>query len=260
MEHNIKIEANRIETAIDWSPHHHAFINPYNGCQAGCPFCFWLSEEGWEGRIQVRENIPEILDQELKDWPDDQFIYLGSVCDPFMDLDQVYGLTRSCLEIIQRHEIPLLITTSAMNSLIFRDVDLLMGMKKRVVIVVELSRIKQIEALNGGSGHVGIRNANQLSAMGFEVWATLSPILPEITDLDIVLKQLNPQIPVYIDSLQMEKDSIQARRTLEWINHDYPNLMELYKNIICSQDLSYFSELQKKYRDNPRVLTFPFQL
>ena len=59
------IEKVKADSAIDWSPHHHAYVNPYNGCTAGCPFCFWLSRQGWEGRIQIRENITELLENEL---------------------------------------------------------------------------------------------------------------------------------------------------------------------------------------------------
>ena len=79
---NFLIERVACEQAFDWSAHHHAFINPYNGCTAGCPYCFWLSQKGWENRIQIRENIVDVLDTALKTWDPKEFIYLGSVCDP----------------------------------------------------------------------------------------------------------------------------------------------------------------------------------
>lgn len=80
----MKYEEVQAEKALELSPHHHAYINPYTGCSMGCPFCFWLSMEGWEGRIGVRKNLPELLRRELKDWPKDEFLYLGSICDPLM--------------------------------------------------------------------------------------------------------------------------------------------------------------------------------
>lgn len=256
----MRVETVHADHAIDWSPHHHAFVNPYNGCPTGCPYCFWLSQPGWEGRIQVRENIPELLEQQLKSWPKDEYIYLGSICDPFMELDREYGLTRRCLELIRQCESPLLITTSAVNDVIFRDVDILTSMRQRVVIVVELSRIELMEDWNRGGRHIGIENANRLAEMGLEVWTTLAPILPQITELEAVLTALKPQIPVYIDSLQCKPDSIQARKTMDWICRDYPQNEEQYAKIVHQQDLSYFDEIRTKYKDNPRVMTFPYKL
>ena len=118
------IERVTCQESFDWSPHHHAFINPYNGCTAGCPFCFWLSQQGWENRIQIRENIASILDDTLKTWNPDEFIYLGSVCDPFMEIEREQRLSRECLEVIKRYGMPLLITTSATNDVIRDYVDL----------------------------------------------------------------------------------------------------------------------------------------
>ena len=59
--HKVKIEHIRVRHAIDYSPHHHAYINPYNGCPMDCPFCYWLDDPEWEGRLQVRDNIVEML-------------------------------------------------------------------------------------------------------------------------------------------------------------------------------------------------------
>ena len=72
------IEKVKADSAIDWSPHHHAYVNPYNGCTAGCPFCFWLSRQGWEGRIQIRENITELLENELREYDPKEFIYFSN--------------------------------------------------------------------------------------------------------------------------------------------------------------------------------------
>lgn len=159
------------EEGFNLSPHNHAFINPYDGCSMGCPFCYWLSREGWEGRIQVKMNIGNLLEEELRRWPKREFLYLGSVCDPFNELEGRYRLTKRCLEIIKKYEVPLVITSSAVNPVILDYVELLRSMKQRVVVVVELARIPYIEAaktggracrdypcepaLQGGTGSVG---------------------------------------------------------------------------------------------------------
>lgn len=254
------IEKTTVSSAIDWSPHHHAYINPYNGCTAGCPYCFWLSQEGWEGRIQIRSNIAEQLEPVLRTWPQNAFVYLGSVCDPFMELERTERLSLECLKLISKHEVPLLITTSALSCVVREYVDLLKAMKQRVIIVVELSRVNPIETFNRTGHHTGIDNANFLHEQGLEVWATLAPVLPHITDIDKVLDALNPAIPLYVDSLQCAAGGVQARKVMDWINSDYPEYKEEYARIVETQDLSYFAEVEAKAKNNPRMKFFPYDL
>lgn len=246
--------------ACDLSPHRHAFINPYNGCSMGCPFCYWLSQEGWENRIQVKMNIGELLEKELKTWPKDEFIYLGSVCDPFNEFEDQYRLSKCCLELIRKYEIPLVITTSAATPVILDYVEILHTMKQRVVIVVELARILFIDEMNRGGEHRGIVHANALCEAGLEVWATLAPILPEITDLGKVLSVLDSRIPVYVDSLNCDPNGIQGRRVMEWIRKEHEDLAWRYEEIIAKQDWSYFEQILKSNDGNGRIKTFPFQL
>ena len=254
------IERVTCKEAFDWSPHHHAFINPYNGCTAGCPFCFWLSQQGWENRIQIRENIASILDDTLKTWNPDEFIYLGSVCDPFMEIEREQRLSRECLEVIKRYGMPLLITTSATNDVIRDYVDLLKSMPQRVIVVVELSRLGLLREFNTGRTHAGIENANYLRSQGLEVWATVAPVLPGVTDLDAILEALNPDIPVYVDSLQCSFGSIQARKVMDWICKEHPHMEKEYNRIVNNQDTSYFDTLMDKYCSEGRLHRFPYNL
>lgn len=256
----MKIEHVQTDSAFDWSPHHHPFINPYNGCQGGCPFCFWLSQEGWEGRVEVRLNLPELLEKTLQDWPTKEFLYMGSICDPFMELDETYALTRECLKCVARHEVPLLITTSAEGRTIFRDLDILREIRPRLIVVIELARIKSLEWLQAGKSHPGICHANELRRAGFEVWTTLSPLLPNVADLGAVLDSLLPDIPVYIDRLECKPGTVQAKRILEWISRDYPQTLEQYKRIIYDNDSSWFERTLQEHRHNSRIHVFPFEL
>lgn len=257
---NFLIERVTCKEAFDWSPHHHAFINPYNGCTAGCPFCFWLSQKGWENRIQIRENIVSILDETLKTWDSDEFIYLGSVCDPFMEIERENRLSKGCLEVIKKYNIPLLITTSATNDVIREYVDLLKSMPQRVIVVVELSRLGLLREFNAGGLHAGIENANYLRSQGLEVWATVAPVLPGVTDLDAILGALNSDIPVYVDSLQCAFGSIQAKKVMDWICEEHPGLEAEYDKIVNNQNTSYYDVLMDRYSTEPRLRRFPFDL
>lgn len=254
----IKYEEIAAEKACDVSPHNHLFINPYNGCSMGCPFCYWLLFENWENRIQIKTNIAELLEAELKDWPKGDYCYLGSVCDPYNELEEKYQLTRKCLEIIKNHDIPLLITTSASNSTVLRDLDLLEHMK--VIVVVELARIPLVETMLNGGSHTGIANANALAEAGLTVYSTLAPLCPGVIELEPILERLNQRIPVYVDSLKCEKGGLLAERTLQWIHDCYPDRVEEYNRIINLQDSKYFEEILEYYNDNQRIKKFPYEL
>lgn len=254
------IEEIMVKHAIDFSPHHHAYLNPYNGCPMGCPSCFWLSREGWEGRIQVRKNIAVHLKEYLENSWDGSLLYLGSICDPFMALEKKYGVTGECLELLNEYQVPLLITTSAADDTVLNYLPVFESMKSRLTIVVELSRIPLIEEMNRGRCHKGIVNANLLMEADITTWTTLSPVLPGITDLGKVLKLLHPSIPVYVDRLVCEPGGIQQKKVMEWIQREYPDLAGQYEAIVMAGDDRYYKELLQKYWNNTRVRTFPFKI
>ena len=217
------VEEIKTDTVYELSPHHHAYINPYIGCSMGCPFCYWLKQDGWEGKIKVKTNLEELLEDKLKDWPKDEYLYLGSVCDPFNELEHKYHLSEKCLKVIAKYEIPVLITTSAATDVVLQYSDL-------------------------------------LQEKGIKVWTTLAPILPGITKLDQILNLLHKEIPVYIDKLDCNAEDILGKRTLKWIYEKYPELLKEYERIIKEHDFSYFSAIEKAYAENERVKKFPFQL
>ena len=105
-------------------------------------------------------NIVSLLEDYLSNRMDDGYLYLGSVCDPFMELEREYRLTGKCLELIRRYRIPLVITTSAASNVILDYIKILKSMESRVIVVAELSRIPFLEAMNGGGRHTRIDHAN----------------------------------------------------------------------------------------------------
>lgn len=175
-------------------------------------------------------------------------------------MEEQYGIAQECLKVIEKYQIPVLITSSAVQPVILKAAETLKQMKSPVILVTELARIPEVERMKRGENHRGIEHANQLKSMGLNVYATIAPICPGIIDLEPILKKLDTEIPVYVDSLQCAKDSIQENRVMEWIQRDYPELLGVYESIVMKKDLSYFEEILKTYGTDARVKTFPYDL
>ena len=98
-------------------------IDPYDGCQLCCPYCWQLSDENWNRNIYVNINIADLLKDRLASWDKKETVYLGSRCDPYMQIEKKYSLTRKCLSVLNELRINTMITTKSDNVLIFRDID-----------------------------------------------------------------------------------------------------------------------------------------
>lgn len=225
----------------------------------GCPFCFWLNIEGWEGKIEIRKNIPELLEASIPDFPQNEYLYLGSLCDPFNELEAEYRLTEQCLRVLLRHPVPLLITTSAVREIVLEEAALLRQIPSEKIVVVELARLPEIEKMKNGGIHKGIEAANRLKEMGLIVYATISPVCPGLIDVEPFLEALRDDIPIYIDSLQCGAGSIQTERMKQLLLTQYPQLYGMYQNILKG-DTSYFQEIINRYRGNKRIRTFPYEM
>lgn len=248
-----------VETAIEFSPHRHAYINPYNGCGMGCPFCYWLNDPCWEHRIQIRTNICERLEQALAKWDTGERISIGSVCDPFCEHEKKYRLTRRCLQLLANYQIPVLITTSATENIVREYLPLLESMRDRITVVIELARIPYLQAMERGMLHPGIENANFLHENGIRTWATLAPILPGITDVEQVGQRLSPAIPLYMEELKCKEDSTQGKRLLALIAGEYPQLLGTYQELLSHGGREYFEKIWEKHKDRYFLKRFPFE-
>lgn len=81
----------------------------------------------------------------------------------------------------------------------------------------------------------------------------ITPVLPGITDVDKMIECLKDDIPVYLDKLRIEKDSVQMSRMMDYIKINYPQLLHQYEEIIINNKDTYIEELREKYKDSKRV-------
>jgi DNA repair photolyase len=114
----------------------HYTLSPYVGCLIGCRFCYAQSRVGglralaglatapWGSYVDVRENAPEVLADELPRLAPRPVKLCPIVSDPYHAIEAREELTRRVLEVLGAHPgfPPLVLTRSA---LVLRDLPLL---------------------------------------------------------------------------------------------------------------------------------------
>lgn len=116
-------------------------MNLYRGCTHGCIYCDSRSKcyqinHDFED-IEVKQNAPELLERALRSKRKKCMIGTGAMCDSYMHCEEQLGLTRRCLELIDRYEFGLAIQTK--SDRILRDLDLLRSINQKAKCVVQMT-------------------------------------------------------------------------------------------------------------------------
>ena len=230
-------------------------IDAYVGCQLQCPYCFQMSNPNWSKDIFVRKNIAGILEEQLKEKSSGD-LYIGSLSDPYMPLEEKYHLTRKCLQVLSSSDIHTYITTKSDNKLILDDLDLLKSFKIPVTILLGLSNINQSDK---GADNVNIKVANTLIREGIDVRAFITPILPYVMNVDEIIGALDKNILIYLDKLRVMTKGNQDKKVYNWIKEKYPQYVKEYDKIIYGADESYYKKIMEKYCKDEHI-TFMFDL
>lgn len=227
-----------------------AIIDPYIGCQLQCPYCFQMNDLNWCKDIFVNINIASILEQQIKE-KEGADLYIGSKCDPYMQLEEKYTLTRKCLEILCNYDSHIYITTKSDNQLILRDFDLFKRFKNNITILLGLSNINQADK---GRNNVNIKIANELKIQGNDVWCFITPYLPYIMNLEPMIAAIDSNIPIHIDKLRVMTQGNQDKKIYKWIQDRYPQYRKEYERILFQHDETYYHDIIKKFRNDKRIV------
>ena len=180
-------------------------INPYQGCEHGCIYCYarpshayWGFSPGldFETRLIAKPNAAALLRTELSRpgyLPSP--ICLGANTDPYQPVERKLKLTRELLEVLLETRHPLTIITK--NALIERDLDLLQPLAEHGLLQVlisltsldsELSRRLEPRA---STPLRRLQTIRCLADAGIPVGVLIAPIIPALNDqyLEALLQQ-----------------------------------------------------------------------
>lgn len=165
-------------------------MNLYRGCSHGCIYCDSRSKcygftHDFED-IEVKENAPELLECALKSRRSKCMIGTGAMCDPYLHIEEKLGLTRRCLEIIDRYEYGIAIQTKSAR--ILRDMDLLQSINQKAKAVVQMTLTTYDENLcrklepNVSTTRERFEVLLRCKELRIPAMVWLTPILPFIND------------------------------------------------------------------------------
>ncbi|MFZ5955240.1 MAG: SPL family radical SAM protein [Nanoarchaeota archaeon] len=231
-------------------------INPYMGCQHDCKYCYAVFmkrfqniNDDWGKFVYAKINCPELLKKELeKNKPG--YIWMSSVCDCYQPIESKYKLTRKILETIKnspakdKFEIGIL-TKSA---LVKRDFDIMKDLNVEIGLSINTlneSFSKKIEP-SASLPKLRIETLKQAKESGFRTYGFISPVLPGITDLEELFRELQFCDYVWIELLNTKKSVLD--RLMPIIKKDFPDKMKNFE-LMLNNYADYYSTIKKQARE-----------
>jgi DNA repair photolyase len=176
-----------------------ASLNPYRGCEHGCPYCYarptheylgFSAGLEFETRIMVKEDAPDLLRRELSAprW-EPQSLALSGVTDPYQPVERRLEITRRCLEVLVELRNPVMVVTK--NHLVTRDVDYLAQLAAYgaatvaiTMTTLDTSLARHLEP-RASSPKRRLDAISRLAQAGIPVSVLMAPIVPAINDHEI---------------------------------------------------------------------------
>lgn len=171
-------------------------INPYRGCEHGCIYCYarptheylgFSSGLDFETKIMVKKDAPELLEKgfQSKSYTP-QVIILSGNTDCYQPVERKLQITRRLLEVFLKYKNPVGIITK--NSLIERDLDILIELSKLSLVGVTLSiptlnkEIASVMEPRTSTPSRRMQTVKNLSDAGIRVNVNIAPVVPGLTD------------------------------------------------------------------------------
>ncbi len=174
-------------------------INPYQGCEHGCIYCYARnSHEYWgfsagldfERKILVKHNAVQLLEHEFRKrsyQPD--LIMLSGNTDCYQPIERKLGITRSILELMVKYRHPVSIISK--NVLMRRDFDLLAELAALNLVSVAVTinslreEVRQKMEPRTATAAARLKLIEGLTRIGVPVMLMMAPIVPGINSDEI---------------------------------------------------------------------------
>ena len=174
-------------------------INPYQGCEHGCIYCYARPSHSYldlspgldfETKIFYKPGAAARLAEEwAKPGYSCEPITIGANTDPYQPAERTTCVTRELLELFREHAHPVNVITK--GTLVTRDLDLLSDLASRRLCSVAISlptmkrSLKRVMEPRVPSAEARLEAIERLSAAGVPVSVLYAPVIPAINDDEI---------------------------------------------------------------------------
>jgi DNA repair photolyase len=223
-------------------------INPYQGCEHGCIYCYARNTHEYYGfsagldferKIIVKRNAAELLEQYFnKKNYTPVCILLSGNTDCYQPIERRLKITRSLLQIFLKYRNPVSIITK--NNVILRDLDILTELGAMNLVHVNLSITSLNEQLRQkleprtvtGTGRLGV--IQKLSEKGIPVRVMVAPIIPGLNSNEIpdIIKAAADRGALAAGFTIVRLNGSISEIFTDWINKAFPDRAEKVLNMI----------------------------
>lgn len=220
-------------------------INPYVGCPNACKYCyasfmkrFTGHKEEWGSFIDIKKCEKQINVKRIEG----KSVFLSSVTDCYNVFEKKYKITRNILE--QIADVDCQVTISTKSVLILRDIDLLKRFKNLKVAfsLNTLDEKFQEDMDNASKIKERLKALKILHEEKIYTILFMSPIFPYITECQELIDASKDRVCEYwFENLNLR--GAYKKVILNYIEINYPHLLEKYKQIYIKNDLTYWKEL-----------------
>jgi DNA repair photolyase len=225
-------------------------INPYQGCEHGCIYCYARNSHEYYGfsagldferKIIVKKNAPELLEQYFNKRNYEPVpIVLSGNTDCYQPVERKFEITRDLLKVFLQYKHPVSIITK--NNLIIRDLDVITELARLNLIHVNVSITSLNEQLRQkleprtvtATGRLAV--IQKLSQQGVPVRVMVAPIIPGLNSNEVptIIKAAADRGALSAGFTIVRLNGSIAEIFTDWIQKAFPDRAEKVLNMIRS--------------------------
>jgi DNA repair photolyase len=218
-------------------------INPYQGCQHRCGYCYATYEWSPEfyDKIYAKSNVAEVLEKQLKSWKYETIepVMISSATDAYQPAEVKYGLTKKCIEVLQKYNVPYYVFTK--SKIIERDLKLHEKYKDNCFLVWSITttdeNVRRLVEPGTPSAYTMFKVIKKFADAGVRCCVNIDPIIPLITDCPdhvqrIIDSCFNAGVGYVFGALLRLRSDIWERMKIILKLLNIENGIDIYKNII----------------------------